>query len=1050
MSTLFLKTKAWQESTISSLNRLPMASLPPAFQSEADALNYVHLGPEGRDRVAFPFERSLDGVWDFRLYPSPLAVEDDVLSDDASLAWHPIHVPLTWTVQGWDKPHYTNVIMPFENNPPFSPEENPTGVHRTTFIVDTAWEGRRVVLAVGSAESYLEVYLNGVFVGMSKDTRLSSRFDLTPHLREGSNTLLLIVVRYSDASYVEDQDQWWFGGLHRSVTLIAESSSTMVDVKVDALLSDDLDQGTVKVTVPVSGEVGTLRAALYDRSGTRVHHGTYSDHEGVFSFTIDVPSPALWSSEDPALYTLALTVGNESRALSVGFRRIVVKDKQLLINGKRVFIKGVNRHEHDQHTAKTLSVASMVEDIVLMKRHNFNAVRTSHYPNDPRWYELCDRWGLYVMDEANIETHANYDSICRDERWAACFLERVQRMVRQHYNHPSIIIWSLGNESGDGTNHTACVGWLRRFDGHRPIHYEGAVRPEWGQGAHTFESLHRGRGITDIISPMYPSVDLIEEWDRHSDSADPRPLIMCEYSHAMGNSNGSLGDYWRAIKQSRGLQGGFIWDWVDQGIAVDEAGKPTGRRGEKAHHTTEGGKAWRYGGDFGDTPTDYDFCLNGVVWPDRTPKPVMAECLKLHQPVRFDGEHPASGEFRLVNEYDFSTLDHLAFTWQISSEHGILKEGVLTVPTLAAGAVWPFTLAALQEAAIRTAMGEGETFLRFECRLKEAAPWADAGHLVAWEQFTLSAPVAKSLDHTAAVVTGGEGTFARVVKGTGYRAAINEQGLLASLEFEKTGQLLASPLQISLYRCPTENDGLKTVYGRPVEAEAHRFYHEGKAIDRWLEIGLDRVRTVPLSAEGEGSEVTITHRIESGTGVDLGLFIQRWTFHSAAVQVRFTFNLSDAAGEYPRIGVRCDLPRQWSAVKYLGLGPHENYPDRLDGAWVGEHHATVDELYVPYIVPQEHGLRCRMRRLDLVGGGEEALRISGAGAWSFALQKYSIEQLWKTAHSDELKDEDVYHLYLDAAHRGVGTATCGPDTREEYRLRGGVYQLELLFEATAP
>lgn len=1049
MSTLFLKAQAWQESTVSSMNRLAMVSLPPEFESEADALNYVRLGPEGREQVEFPFKRSLDGVWDFRFYPSPLAVEDEVLLDDASLAWEPIQVPLSWTMQGWDKPHYTNVIMPFENNPPFVPEENPTGVHRTTFTVDKAWAGRRVILAVGSAESYLEVYLNGTFVGMSKDTRLESRFDLTPHLVEGSNTLLLIVVRYSDASYVEDQDQWWFGGLHRSVTLIAEGSAAMTDIKVDALLSNDLGQGTVKVTVPCTGEIGTLSATLSGRSGAPIHQGTYSPRQGIVSFSIDVESPALWSSEDPALYTLALTAGGESRALPIGFRRIEVKDKQLLINGKRVFIKGVNRHEHDQFTAKTLSVASMVEDIVLMKRHNFNAVRTAHYPNDPRWYELCDRWGLYVMDEANIETHANYDSICRDERWAACFLERVQRMVRRHYNHPSIIIWSLGNESGDGVNHTACVGWLRRYDTHRPIHYEGAVRPEWGQGPHTFESLHRGREVTDIVSPMYPAVDLIERWDRDSDPADPRPLIMCEYSHAMGNSNGSLGDYWRAIKRSRGLQGGFIWDWVDQGIAVDEAGKIAGSRGEDTHHSGEGGKAWRYGGDFGDHPTDYDFCLNGVVWPDRTPKPVMAECLKVHQPVRIDGEHPASGQFRLVNEYDFSTLDHLAVSWRIFAEDGTLADGELALPTVEVGGAWPFTLDAVYDSIIQAAMGKGETFLRFECRLKEAAPWAEAGHLVAWQQFTLSAPVAKALGSTAAVVTDGEGTFSRVVSGTGYKAFINEQGLLSALTFKEAGELLASPLEISLYRCPTENDGLKTVYGRPIEAEAHRFYHEGKAIDRWLEIALDRSVTIPLSIETEESVVTTTHRIESGTGLDLGLFVQRWTFLDAAVRVRFTVSLNAAAGEYPRVGVRCALPRSWSQVRYLGLGPHENYPDRLDGAWVDEHRASVDELYVPYIVPQEHGLRCGMRRLDLVGPAG-SIRISGQRAWCFALQKYSIEQLWTTRHSDELVGEDVYHLYLDAAHRGVGTATCGPDTREQYRIRGGVYQLELLFAATVP
>jgi len=329
---------------------------------------------------------------------------------------------------------------------------------------------------------------------------------------------------------------------------------------------------------------------------------------------------------------VGLSLGDEHRSLPIGFRRLEISKRRLLINGKRVLIKGVNRHEHDQYMAKTLSVASMVEDIRLMKQHNFNAVRTCHYPDDSLWYELCDRYGLYVMDEANIETHANYDSICRDEMWAACFLERVQRMVRRDYNHPSVIVWSLGNEAGYGHNHDACAGWLRRYDPNRPIHYEGANRPEWGQGAHTLDSLKRGRFATDIIAPMYPPISLIEAWDHNTEGSDDnRPLIMCEYSHAMGNSNGSLSDYWKAIRSSRSLQGGLIWEWADHGILEGAHGKlhSTLPPGPNARYA----KPWRYGGDFGDTPSDLDFVCDGLLFPDRSLKPAMAECSYLFQPI---------------------------------------------------------------------------------------------------------------------------------------------------------------------------------------------------------------------------------------------------------------------------------------------------------------------------------------------------------------------------------------------------------------------------------
>ena len=502
--------------------------------------------------------------------------------------------------------------MPFANTPPFAPEHNPTGVYRRTFTVPQSWEKRKTILTVGSAESYLEVYVNGRFVGSSKDSRLPASFALTDFLQEGENQLVLLVVRYGDASYVEDQDQWWFGGLHRSVYLHCIDSISLADAHLRPILDENRENGVLEVDVKIQGPPGSaLLLSLYDPS----HHLIGSKHlqsDGSSSCKAAFPVAQilLWNHESPQLYTLTLSLENqqEYRAVRVGFRTIEVKNRKLLINGKRVLIKGVNRHEHDQCMAKTLTTELMVQDILLMKQHNFNAVRTCHYPNDERWYELCDRYGLYVMDETNIETHAFYDSICRDERWASSFLERVQRMVRRDRNHASVIIWSLGNESGYGQNQDAMAGWLRRFDPDRPIHYEGGIRPEWGQGAFTLESLKRGRFVTDFVSPMYPAISLIEAWDKTTEaSQDDRPMIMCEYSHAMGNSNGSLSDYWETIRSSRGIQGGFIWDWVDQGILVDAEGRPVGpraiNRSEKSSIPS-----WRYGGDFGDQPTDYDFC----------------------------------------------------------------------------------------------------------------------------------------------------------------------------------------------------------------------------------------------------------------------------------------------------------------------------------------------------------------------------------------------------------------------------------------------------------
>ena len=1049
MSNLFLQHRLWQRPSVSETNRLAMHSLPPAFPTCEAALEDAIRGPEHRDLSGNPYYLCLDGVWSFRYFENPLAVGEDILDSTIQAGWAPIVVPGSWSVQGYDKPHYTNVIMPFANTPPFPPEENPTGVYRTRFVLDEAWKTRKTVLTVGSAESYLEVYLNGTFIGMGKDTRLPSMFDLSDHLLDGENTLVLVVVRYSDASYVEDQDQWWFGGIHRSVTLSSTPASSFSDAKVTATLSDCLGSGLVEVWAPFVGDATTALVSLYDTGGKPLASRHIEAKEGLFLASFEVDKPCLWSSEKPQRYFITLSLEDQKvhHGIAFGFRKVEIKRRALLINGKRVLIKGVNRHEHDQFRAKTLTTEGMVQDICLMKQYNFNAVRTCHYPNDERWYELCDIYGLYVMDEANIETHANYDSICRDEAWASCFLERVQRMVRRDYNHPSVIIWSLGNESGYGHNHDSCAGWLRRYDPTRPIHYEGANRPEWGQGSHTLDSLKRGKFATDIIAPMYPAIALIEAWD-HSTEADEdgRPLIMCEYSHAMGNSNGSLGDYWRTIRSSRGIQGGFIWDWVEQGIAVDEMGKPVGLNHE-ASSTKEGGNAWRYGGDFGDKPTDFDFCLNGLVLPDRRPKPAMAECLKAQQPIHIKSEHPASGRFLLTNAMDFSTLENIVLRYVIFSEgEADSLEGEIALPLLESGASTEIYLPLILQPELQLMMCQAQTFIRFSSVLKESTPWAEAGHLVAWDEFALSsAPKLAFPIPQAYLEKQKDGSFH--LETEAYEATITADGLLGSLKFVGQRELLASPLTISLMRCPTENDGLKTLQankGRPEYA----FYHENKAFGPWLDNQLDAVALKLVDLHLEEGQLCSEHRILTPANVELGTFRQHWVFSSDKLYYSVNIILNDQVKEYPRVGLKCDLDKAWSSCRWFGLGPGENYPDRKDGSAMGDYYAHVDELYEPYIVPQDHGERTQLRRLDLFDGDTGGVRLRSSDLFSFALHKYSLQELWEKLHADQLVADSVNHLYLDAAVRGVGTATCGPDTLERYRVRSGVHRLSFTISSS--
>ncbi|NLZ76438.1 MAG: DUF4981 domain-containing protein [Spirochaetales bacterium] len=1034
MSPLFLSHAVWRHPEATSLNRLPMTSLPLSFPTLKEALSDALGGPEKRDLSSHPYHRNLGGTWDFLLYDNPLDVDADVLDEQSSLPWNPIIVPGSWSVQGFDKPHYTNVVMPFENDPPHPPEANPTGVYRTTFTLDDHWNGRRTILEIGGAESYVELYLNGAFIGMSKDTRLEARFDLTGYIREGINTLVLIVVRYSDGSYIEDQDQWWFGGIHRDVTLTSLPQETLSDIKATPTLDETLTEGVIEIRTSGNQVIDALDVRLYSDEGNLIGQAVLNAEEGAVVGSLKLSSPKLWSSEAPNLYYLGISTLDEHRVIPIGFRTVEIRRGSLLINRKRVLIKGVNRHEHDERTAKTIGIGSMVRDIRLMKQHNFNAVRTSHYPNDRRWYELCDRYGLYVIDEANIESHANYDTLCRDESYAAAFLDRVQRMVLRDYHHPCIIGWSLGNEAGYGQNHDACAAWIRRYDPLRVIHYEGAVRPEWGQGAHTLESLKRGAPATDLVCPMYPPLALIEEWDRTTDmDRDPRPLIMAEYSHAMGNSNGSLSDYWDLIRSSRSIQGGFIWDWVDQGVLVDDEGRPVGFRNVEGHAP----KRWRYGGDFGDRPTDYDFCLNGIVFPDRSLKPVMSECLKVQQPIRVRSDNPSGGRFTIINEHDFTTTKNIALACSICNECSIEEYTFeVDLPLLQPGERVEIRLGELQESRVRAMMRSNTTFISFAFTLKESTPWAEKGHVIALEQFALSTISKSVYTHTPAYPTRrtDDSLFVETIL---YKASIDREGFLASLHFEDRPPLLASPLKPNLHRVPTQNDGLKT-FIHLEGVEEFSFYHEKKAMKPWLEHSLDDPVLILEELKIRHNQVKTIHRIGTRTGLNLGSVGQTFTFTLEEVFLHAVFDLSDALEDYPSVGYRCSVTKQEEPVSWFGRGPEENYPDRKSGSLIASYEKTVEELFVPYIVPQDCGVRTDTTRLGLEGA-----KIEGILPFSFSIHPYDPKELWEKRYADRLIPDTVDHLSLHAAVRGVGTATCGPDTLDRYRVPSGIYQMRL-------
>ena len=717
--------KTWKMPQLTGFNKLPPRATLYPYSSALTALT--------NDRSSSPWFVSLDGTWDFQIFPRPEAVSDNAIQENT---WQSIHVPGNWTMQGYGHPHYTNVVMPFPNHPPDVPEDNPTGAYRRTFRIPQGWSGRRIILHFGGCEGALYAYLNGRPVGISKDSRTPAEFDVSSLVNlDAPNELTVLVVQWSDASFLEDQDHWWQAGLQREVYLYSTSSPHIQDVFAVGDLTDDYQDGILRTKVKIGFPAEQIKECsvelhLFDPNREPIWNQQlfFTDvslsnewfasqfPSNELNFEQEIKSPSPWTAETPNLYTLVVTLksssGTEFTSCKIGFRKVEIRERMLLVNGKRVMIKGVNYHDHDDKTGKAISRELFVKDLHLMKQFNVNAIRTSHYPKDPCFYDLCDQLGFYVVDEANIETHAYYQDLCHDPRYTNAFVERVMAMVERDKNHPSVIIWSLGNESGYGPNHDAAAGYVRGLDATRPLHYEPALGNYW-QG----NEWQGGQRVTDIVCPMYPPIENIINWSIND--RGNRPLILCEYSHCMGNSNGSLSDYWAAFEKYPGLQGGFLWEWIDHGILQT---------------SPEGEPYWAYGGDFGDEPNDANFCIDGIVWPDRNPHPALYEFKYLAQPVKVELVDRSHRKVRITNKHDFINLNWLDGSWELTCNGEDEEAGIFPDLDIPAGKACVFELpfTYLEQS--------DEYFLNFKFYNHQATNWAPAGSLVAWEQIPLSRP----------------------------------------------------------------------------------------------------------------------------------------------------------------------------------------------------------------------------------------------------------------------------------------------------------------------
>ncbi|MGD0341577.1 MAG: glycoside hydrolase family 2 TIM barrel-domain containing protein, partial [Bacteroidales bacterium] len=917
------------------------------------------------NKTASPNYISLDGKWKFHLAKSPDQRPYWFFKNDYDTRdWDNIEVPSNWEMKGYDVPIYVNITYPFKKNPPFIPHEyNPVGSYKRDFKIPSGWKNKEIFLHFGAVASAFYVWVNEQLVGYSQDSKTPAEFDITKYLRKGKNSLAVEVYRWCDGSYLEDQDFWRMSGIQRTVFLHARPGTYINDFLAIGDLENNYKDGLLRLDVSLTRRQGkenefSVEAKLFDNGQviySETKPVTLSDNKAELKFKYSSPGIRQWSAETPELYSLVINLKDtnggefESVGSKIGFRKVEIKNSQLLVNGVAIRIKGTNMHEHDEINGHVVSEAMILKDIRLMKSNNINAVRTSHYPQQEFWYDMCDKYGLYLIDEANIESHGiGYDkdiTLADKPEWAAAHLDRMQRMVERDKNHPSVIIWSLGNEAGDGHNFLANYKWTKERDASRPVQYERAEK-----------NTNTTERHTDIFCPMYSKIEELEAYAK--DEKNDRPLIMCEYAHAMGNSTGNFQDYWNVIEKYPKLQGGLIWDWVDQGILrTDENGE----------------KYWAYGGDFGEegVPSDGNFCINGLTWPDRTVKPGLTEVKKVYQYIGFEPVNLNTGLIKIKNKYDFTNLSEFNFDWEIVSDGSIIQSGKLSFPDFKPKTE---TLVKLPLEKITPEPGT-EYFLNLRASRSQEWNLVPEDHVYATEQFKLpveGAQVKINPDEYGVLLEKTVGNNLEVA-GADMKIIFNlETGRLSSFNFKGKELILKGP-EPDFWRAPTDND-----YG----------YGMDKMLGVWKKAGEESVVTKADISQPEPGKVIVVFRydIKDPEGEKIAGYSTVYIIlGSSDIIISNSFEkLSDKIPEVPRMGMQMQLPSEFMNLKWFGRGPHENYIDRKTSADVGLYESTVADQYVPYVRPQENGYKTDTRWLTLTDDNGTGILVSGNPVFCFA------------------------------------------------------------------
>lgn len=999
----------WENEQVIGRNKMPARATSYSFPSEELALK--------GDRTQARF-LSLNGEWQFHFEADSKNRPLDFYSGENKVAgWDKIEVPSCWEMKGYGTPIYTNSTYPFPNRPPFITRTNPVGSYFKTFEIPTDWDGKQIILHFGGVSSAFYVWVNGQMVGYSEDSCLPAEFDITERVQNGKNTVAVQVFRWSDGSYLEDQDHWRMSGIQREVMLLAQPRVALNDffvrTKFDENLDDALLQIRPKVTMKdsINIEGYTVEAMLYSPTDkpkfaqplkidlSKIVYEEYPQRDNVKFALLEtkVESPQKWSAELPVLYTLVLNLkdnkGNtlESRSCKVGFRDIRIQDGVFLVNGKPVKLYGVNRHDHSETGGKTVTHDEMLKDVLLMKQHNLNAVRTCHYPNDPYFYDLCDQYGLYVMDEANIETHHASGYLTNQPQWHAAYADRVIRMVERDKNHAAIISWSLGNESGTGPNHAAAAGWVKDFDSTRPIHYEGAQgdpnRKEYkSYGTPEYRKTPYlanpdDTWYVDVVSRMYCTIDQLKGL-----SESPyikRPIVMCEYAHSMGNSTGNLKEYWDLIHSKKNLMGGYIWDWIDQGIArTDEKGR----------------KWWAYGGDYGDQPNDANFCINGLISPDRTTKAATEECKYVFQPVVIETYDWEKLQFRIKNRFSFRNLNEFAIFWTIIQDGKPVKTVSLGEFNVLPGESRLFGIT--EDLSKLT----GEVWLRVSVQLAKNELWANRGYEIAKEQFMIKeAKSPPAIESKVAVQVFEDSEKTLVLGAKDFKVTVDKtSGYITKYQFQGK-DLLIGALKPNFWRALTDND--------------IRAWDVIKNLSDWPAI-TSSLKPVQVKVLDEGLRKLVVADLAGNDGLKLQLSYK--ISGDGAVDVNYQVKIGEKQSEPLRIGLSTAFAGDLQTMNFFGKGPFENYSDRLHAAEVNIYSGKVEDFCFKYVKPQENGNHTEVRWLALRNAAGTGLLVVGKQPLNTSVWPYTAETLSKAKHINDLEPAGFYTVNIDLGQAGVG------------------------------